>query len=540
MWPRTHIKDAALHLPAVPRSSSVLEPTPESHQQAPPEPHQPGQEHSHQAFRKGASTHTPRLITDKNGLDAYALVNGNVAVGRFETFLDSGTTPIRRQRDGLYGESTQGEYYSKYHCHSLPQVVFNSGGHLCIFNLGETAGPGKCAIVDLGLGHSFMTNADITFVPRVATVFPPIPMSPRTTPSAVLALVILALRLSPPAAAQGTFGAGPGTNATCGPAYDWMDNHLSPPQSPCYVASFLLSECSSPASSWVYPLGDGQIYTIPTADDTDIQCVCNSVWYNIIEACATCQGQSVNVPPWLMYTAACKTANAGPTIGSIPRGFPILTGIPSWAFLDPTLTGTFDASAASSVALSNPTDSTQVRSSTASSATSTSSTRTTASADPGSPSNGSDNASSSSGAKSDVGPIVGGVVGGLAALALVGGATYLLLRRRRARETYPGPSHGQFDVAPPPPPPMSMYGGSAGTGYAAEPGAQPYGSPVPAERERSPDALVPPRLYDPNDPSTFPNAQAYHADSARSPTTQGSARGSAQGAQLGYKGIPEM
>ncbi|KAH9940397.1 uncharacterized protein BXZ73DRAFT_75504 [Epithele typhae] len=331
-------------------------------------------------------------------------------------------------------------------------------------------------------------------------------MSPRIASPAVLALVFLALRLSSPAGAQGTFGDGPGTSATCGPDYNWMNNHISPPQSPCYVASFLLSVCYLPADSWILPLYENETYSPPT-EDSYVQCLCNSVWYNIIQACTTCQGRDASVQTWFTYTAACGKADAGPTIGSFPPGIPGLTAIPSWAFLDPTVTGTFDVNAASSVALSNPTDSTQAQSSTTSSTT-------------------------------NVGAIVGGVVGGVAALALIGGATYFLLRRRRGRKTHPGPSQGQFDIAPPspPPPPMSMYGGSAATGHAAQAGAQPHGSPVAAEGQRFSDPLVPNKLYDPNDPSTFPNAQASRAGSAQSPTLQGSA----QGGQLGYKGIPEM
>ncbi|KAG8874083.1 hypothetical protein FRB97_006173 [Tulasnella sp. 331] len=134
--------------------------------------------------------------------------------------------------------------------------------------------------------------------------------------------------------------------------------------------------------------------TGPTGAD---ECRCSTVDYNLLQACSACQGGIVAT--WGDWIGFCNSSvvNVG-----FPLSTPAGTIIPGWAQLDPTTTGSWNATAAEEYAAAH------------SVAPTTSST---------------------SKHSSNVGPIVGGVVGGIAFLVLLGLGIFCCLRHRGARES---------------------------------------------------------------------------------------------------------
>jgi hypothetical protein len=125
----------------------------------------------------------------------------------------------------------------------------------------------------------------------------------------------------------------------------------------------------------------------------------------------------------------------------------------------------------------------------------------TAARDSSEPTGTSSAGASSSSSSSKAGPIAGGVIGGLALLGALAGVAFWLRRRQQQKQqppiapttyapTYPPSSTG----SPPPggPAGMSEYGTNS-TSFASPIAGSNYGA-------------TPMRLYDPADPSTFPDA----------------------------------
>ncbi|EJF62913.1 hypothetical protein BD309DRAFT_957603 [Dichomitus squalens] len=296
-----------------------------------------------------------------------------------------------------------------------------------------------------------------------------------------------------------------GTNAVCNSGFDWMTN--SKGQSPCLVSSYLFTPCSAPAASWVYPLSPGFHYNTPLDDPSSATpCRCNTVLFSTIAACATCQGQEEFIVPWSTYQQNCSTVY----IEQYPENIPVGTAVPAWAYLDITTNNTFNPVQAEAVAAQNVPESTAsgTPSSTSNGATLTAPPTETSSSD-GAPNSGSNSNSGTSSKKSNVGPIVGGVVGGIGGLALIGLVLFFILRHRRnARENQPtgpidltaGGDYGQY----------AQYGNTYGEAQYAEksPGAVP---------DSAQPLMSNAKLYDPNDPSTFPTVDPY-ATSAHAST----------------------
>ncbi|KDQ06767.1 hypothetical protein BOTBODRAFT_60438 [Botryobasidium botryosum FD-172 SS1] len=118
------------------------------------------------------------------------------------------------------------------------------------------------------------------------------------------------------------------TNATCLPGFDWVLNDLG--QIPCLVVAYLSSQCSNTSKSFPYlPPG-----TLGPAS----ACRCNTVAYNLISACAACQGAIIG--PWDVWVQYCVSSMI--TVGKYPSAVPQGTEIPVFAFYDPTITGLFD------------------------------------------------------------------------------------------------------------------------------------------------------------------------------------------------------
>ncbi|KAF8204006.1 hypothetical protein BJ912DRAFT_1137911 [Pholiota molesta] len=248
-----------------------------------------------------------------------------------------------------------------------------------------------------------------------------------------------------------------GSVPTCNAGFNWTFNSLN--QSPCTIASALGEACTG-VDFPIPPLDATENYLgpIPTAAN---QCRCSSVFYDVLSACAVCQGAIIST--WNFYAQNCTTVLLTVFPLPIPSGFPV----PHYAYLDPTANGmdTFNPALAEadtgpeSTALPQPTSATNT-------AVPTSSTG----------SNGSTATGQKSKKKSNAGAIAGGVVGGIAALAIIAGlAAWLVSRSRRQQRSPPIAFDEKLMVSD--------------------------GSPNEAATLANTPA---PKLYDPNDPSTFP------------------------------------
>ncbi|KIM47549.1 hypothetical protein M413DRAFT_439213 [Hebeloma cylindrosporum] len=250
-------------------------------------------------------------------------------------------------------------------------------------------------------------------------------------------------------------------NPTCNAGFDWAFNDLN--QSPCDVTAALGGVCTGGSFS-LANLTSTQIYTGPSAG-FGTPCRCNTVYYSTLSACALCQGATFTT--WTAYNTNCTTVYTEIFPSPIPSGF----SVPHWAYLDVTAANTFDPTLAQAAGGS---DSTAVPQATGS-------TTPTTSTHPSSSKN-----------KTNAGAIAGGVVGGVVGLAAIAGIVIWLLGRRKNASSRPTP--GTYD-----PQPFTSYEKPAmGTMDTSNTGTAFVSTP-------------PPKLYDPNDPSTFPShvAQSY-------------------------------
>ncbi|KAI0773866.1 hypothetical protein C8Q74DRAFT_1267134 [Fomes fomentarius] len=306
-------------------------------------------------------------------------------------------------------------------------------------------------------------------------------------PSSLLFLPLLLYALT----ANVLRAASQGTNAVCEAGFEWMSN--SKGQSPCLISSYLFTPCASAAASWVYPLSPGFHYNTPLNNSASASpCRCNTVLFSTIAACATCQGQEDYVIPWSTYARNCSTVY----VQKYPEPIPAGTAVPAWAYIDITANNTFDPEAAQALANQDAPESTaSVKPSSTSGSLAGSPSETQSSN--GAPQAGGNSSSSKS---SNIGPIVGGVVGGVVGLIAIGLAIFFFLRYKRNRADHQAPTG-----------PLDLTGGTGGyTQYAQYPQYPQYEEKSPTQEVTQPlVANQSPRLYDPNDPSTFPTADAY-------------------------------
>jgi len=256
--------------------------------------------------------------------------------------------------------------------------------------------------------------------------------------------------------------------------------------SPCDVANALDRVCF-PGDDYPDPRTTGQQYSGPSEDDSNA-CLCSSVMYSMLSACAICQGATVDT--WKDYTSECKPSFV--TLGSFPPGIPSGTKVPAWAFMDVSKPNIWLAGQAQAIAgktpdlTTNPSSTISQMSTSSVSGSTASSAQTTSSTTLGSTETG-----KSKPQAKKTGAVVGGVLGGLAGVALIILSACYLHRRKNKRA---------FRLV------------------------------------RSPDPKEPPiiiqeksiTLYNPNDPSTFP----------QSPFVNPYANPPGLGA--GYKGVAEL
>ncbi|TFK42438.1 hypothetical protein BDQ12DRAFT_274708 [Crucibulum laeve] len=221
-------------------------------------------------------------------------------------------------------------------------------------------------------------------------------------------------------------------------------------QSPCEVASRLGGLCSATDTFNITQLQTGFVYIGPSLNNAN-ECVCSTVFYSMLSACAACQEK--NWLRWSTYKINCTTVYTGVFAPGIPPG----TSVPAYAYDDVTTSDGFNATTA--LQESNLPESTALPQATTSVPT-TSPNSTAASA-------------SNSKSSNHAGAIAGGVIGGVVALAVIAGIAFWFIRRHRSSRIAPSQAYGNVT-------PMT----NASTGAFA--------------------AMPPAKLYDPSDPSTFP------------------------------------
>ncbi|KAF8487540.1 hypothetical protein JB92DRAFT_3148510 [Gautieria morchelliformis] len=306
----------------------------------------------------------------------------------------------------------------------------------------------------------------------------------------IVAVILAGSRLAVQVAAQAV------TTAICTTA-TWTFNQED--VSPCLVASSLQAACQG-GTFTVPALPPGLEYTGPLAGFSD-PCKCSTVTYTLVAACATCQNG--NIDTWTDWKTNCTASDI--SLSSFPLTIPLGTTVPSWAYLNISTTGIWDATAANINHNNGAPDS--------------SATGPTATASNSFPTNGH---SSSGGSKTPVGAIAGGVAGGVVGLILIGGLVFFLVRRnKRSRTGVPSTQYRpgglqtneKFDspLYPQPsvPPPTPYY-----VNRNQAPGVAPLQS-VPQVQEEAQ------KLYNPADPSTFPSLDPSSASGYTSPSSPG-------------------
>jgi len=208
-------------------------------------------------------------------------------------------------------------------------------------------------------------------------------------------------------------GQQPGSDVTtCIEPYDWSINARN--QTPCVVAAFLESACGSVVI--VPALPPGNSYLGPNASQQN-ECLCSSVTYSMVSACAGCQGR--NFQNWTTWTLNCL----GTSLTKFPLTVSTDVVVPQWAFLNVSAsTDTFDPILAEeSLSGIGPSSSSSLTTTPTFTATSQGSESTSPAAVNSSPEK-----------HSNTGAIAGGVVGGLVLLAVVGlGLLWWYMRKKR-------------------------------------------------------------------------------------------------------------
>ncbi|KAG8891114.1 hypothetical protein FRB98_000123 [Tulasnella sp. 332] len=203
-------------------------------------------------------------------------------------------------------------------------------------------------------------------------------------------------------------------------------------------------------------------------------------------ACAACQNDLWVT--WSNWSANC-TSNIT-TIGQWPLDIPAQTEVPAWAYQNVTLSDTFliaDAQATTGIGPEStypgtPTATVNPHSSSSSLVVATS-VATMPNINP-TPTQASSN---SGGSKTPVGPIVGGVIGGIAVLFLLGVLIFLIMRNKRQHKA-------QSSM-----PLVDQQSHAGMTEDSSLPAGYGVSYPSPNGGLGSPQ-----KLYDPADPSTFP------------------------------------
>ncbi|KAJ7159490.1 hypothetical protein C8R46DRAFT_1224082 [Mycena filopes] len=189
------------------------------------------------------------------------------------------------------------------------------------------------------------------------------------------------------------------TQAQCSDDYNWASNSRG--DTPCLLTAKVWGSCFN--GNWdVVALPKGDQYDNPNSTTANL-CTCSWAAYNLISACTECQGLDSSVNNWAGYSGKCasfETDTYFPSNVTLPSG----TAIPFWAGTDPRTwnNARFDPAQAKLLAQENKPDYVQ----------------------------GQTPPDSQKKKKTPVGAIVGGVIGGLAVVALGAGIAFWWLRKR--------------------------------------------------------------------------------------------------------------
>ncbi|KAL5489760.1 hypothetical protein ACEPAI_4592 [Sanghuangporus weigelae] len=290
------------------------------------------------------------------------------------------------------------------------------------------------------------------------------------------------------------------SNATC--LSNWRDLYNSRGQSPCLVGAYIGGACNGGQYD-VGALLEGEHYIGPTSLAAN-GCLCSTVMYSLMGACSTCQNATIIT--WSSWSVSCPEV----FVQAYPQDIPQDTAVPGWAYDPIPNNGTFDVNQALA-------DNSLESTATFVQSTNTGTRTTTGTASSIAQAGGEDD-----GGGSNTGAIAGGVVGGVVGVALLGLLGFFLYRRKRNQNaklssiqnsgvnanmtgsTYaggaPGGPQGMGEYAPVPYTPHAYEGGGGAGGMASPP-------------------MMGQKLYDPNDPSTFPTAASPPPVSMTNQTT---------------------
>ena len=292
------------------------------------------------------------------------------------------------------------------------------------------------------------------------------------------------------------------TGATCTvDSYKWTFNSIG--QSPCWVGAYLSSACTGNPPTLNAQLPATWHYDGPSKSGAT-PCKCSTVYYNIISACAACQGGEYLT--WSQWNTNCSSVWSETFPAPIPPG----TRVPHYGFLPVGVDDRWNAVSAQSA---GGTESSAGGAAATSVSTLPGGSVTTI---PGpAPTNYNGGGSKK---KSNAGAIAGGVVAGVVGLILIAIIAILAIRRRNANKKAPSalidtsqlptsPAQASFLAGKPSPLAPDYSGG--------QPVATvPYnftGSSAPHFPQPSVNSATPMKLYDPSDPSTFPT---FHTPTA--------------------------
>jgi len=273
----------------------------------------------------------------------------------------------------------------------------------------------------------------------------------------------------------------------CSLTYQWSFNSLD--QDACTVAAYLMSTCNGGAFT-INALQPGFSYLGPSGTDDADLCKCNTVVYNLLSACDACQGEPEIT--WSQYSFNCTKILPPSTF---PNPIPSGTRVQQWALQDITSVNLWNATTAQTIG-----DLPEILAGESIGTSSASTASATASAPTSSSTVVSSSNSSSGKSSSNTGAIAGGVAGGAVALAVVAGIVFYFLRRRSP----PRAPSAAFVVDSATPAPSMSYMTHSHLHPQSDDGTTAYmpGSPV-----------TPMKLYDPNDPTTYPGYQGLPTSS---------------------------
>ncbi|TDL22384.1 hypothetical protein BD410DRAFT_259218 [Rickenella mellea] len=154
------------------------------------------------------------------------------------------------------------------------------------------------------------------------------------------------------------------TEAVCITGFSWMNNGLG--QSPCLSAAFALGACMNDGFDLPALIDAQHHYSAPNSTDgTATECSCSWAGYNLLQACAYCQGgplYNASIFSWMAWQQNCSSS-----LLTDPNPFPLNivipndTAIASWATTNPNTwpNQKFDPTTAQTIAQENLPDLTQ-------------------------------------------------------------------------------------------------------------------------------------------------------------------------------------